>query len=57
MNKEEALEVLCIMVTADGSCPSCGRDLISSFLEKFPEFEDEANKAWEEKHLYLLREE
>jgi len=50
MTSEEAVEVLRIMIKADGECPYCGRTLFHSFVTRWPEFMDEARKVWREIH-------
>jgi len=40
MTKEEAERVIRILLTADGGCQYCARDLLTSFCEEFPEFKE-----------------
>lgn len=47
MSPEHAKAVLLIMVTADGSCFSCARKLLTKFIAKFPEHAQLAAEVYE----------
>ncbi len=49
MNRQEAEEVLKIMVTADGGCLYCAQKLFIRFIEEFPEFRELAEEIFEER--------
>ncbi len=38
MTEQEAIEVIKILVQADGSCESCAGKLINKFIKVFPEY-------------------
>lgn len=48
MTAEEAKRVVEIMMTADGGCSSCARDLLEEFSETFPEFRHVCGEAFKE---------
>ena len=49
MTKEEAEEVLGIMLTADGGCSHCASALFRQFLGEWPSFIEEAKRLWLER--------
>lgn len=46
MTREDAAKVLGIMATADGGCWTCVQELLNSFNEEFPGFDDLIQEAW-----------
>ncbi|MHA1237984.1 MAG: hypothetical protein ACTSSJ_01840 [Candidatus Odinarchaeia archaeon] len=46
MNKEDAEKVLKIMLTADGGCIYCARDLFNRFISEFGEFAELARNIF-----------
>jgi hypothetical protein len=46
MDKETAKKVLEIMLTADGGCEFCVRDLFLKFIKEFPEYSYLARKMY-----------
>uniref|UniRef100_A0A7V6CD39 Nucleotidyltransferase domain-containing protein n=1 Tax=Thermodesulfobacterium geofontis TaxID=1295609 RepID=A0A7V6CD39_9BACT len=49
MDKETAKKILEIMLTADGGCEYCVRDLYLKFIKAFPEYAYLARKMYREK--------
>jgi len=48
MKKEEAEEVIKILLKADGGCEYCVESLLKLFCQKFPEFNELAEKTFKE---------
>jgi hypothetical protein len=48
IDKETAKKILKIMLTADGGCEFCVRDLFLKFIKEFPEYSYLARKMYEE---------
>ena len=48
MKKEEAEEVIKILLKADGGCEYCVESLLKLFCQKFLEFNELAEKAFKE---------
>ena len=48
MKKEEAEEVIKILLKAEGGCEYCVESLLKLFCQKFPEFNELAEKAFKE---------
>jgi len=48
VKKEEAEEVLKILLTADGGCEYCVESLLKLFCEKFPEFSELAERVFKD---------
>ena len=49
MRKEEAEEVIKIILQCDGGCEYCVSSLLELFGDKFPEYESIARSAFKEK--------
>jgi len=49
MKKEEAEEVIKIMLEADGGCEYCVSDLLKLFCKEFPEYIEPAKMAFQER--------
>jgi hypothetical protein len=49
MRKEEAEEVIKIILQCDGGCEYCVSSLLELFSDKFPEYESIAKLAFKEK--------
>lgn len=46
MNKDEAIQVIKILLEADGGCYTCAYSLIKLFIEDFPNFKDVAKELY-----------
>lgn len=49
MRKDEAEEVIKIILQCDGGCEYCVSSLLELFIDKFPEYESVAKLAFKEK--------
>jgi len=49
MRKDEAEEIIKILLTVNGGCHYCARELLDLFLESFPEYIDLVNKLYKNK--------
>ena len=49
MRKEEAEEVIKIMLSADGGCEYCVADLLQLFCTRFPDYKEPAEKAFRDR--------
>lgn len=47
MSEADALKVMAVLLTADGSCPTCVRDLLQRFVKEFG-FRTQAEKIFVE---------
>lgn len=57
MTREEAKKITSILNQADGSCPTCVRELIELAQEAFPEFIwDDLNKEFEIEQIKASKE-
>lgn len=54
MRKEEAEEVIKIILQCDGGCEYCVSSLLELFSDKFPEYESIAKLAFKEKFSIAL---
>ncbi len=54
MIEDEAKIVINIMMTADGDCYNCARNLIEKFKITFPQFKDLADKLYNEKYSWII---
>ncbi len=46
MTRDEAIEVLRILVKADHGCHDCAAELVLRFVERWPEFSGEARAVY-----------
>jgi len=49
MNKEEAQRVIKILLECDGGCEYCAAEQVKLFCEEFPDYTEEAKRAFLEK--------
>ena len=49
MNKKEAEKVIKILLECDGECEYCTAHLLKLFCKEFPDYIQEAKKAFQEK--------